>query len=417
MREPPALVQGMAGDLVFSDWAPLTLEEVAAVLTRYPAVGTPSAVVWHSPRPMSTAGLVETSVARVFIKRHHRSVRTPAQLGEEHRLADHLRARGMAIPMVLADTAGSTCAVAEPWVYEVHALAAGEDRYRDVASWQPFATPDDAGPAGAALAAFHLAAADHAAPRREWTVLITSAEIAGAPDPVSAVGALAGRRPGLARALSGRQWQRDIATCLGAHLATAAPHLRALAPAWAHGDWHPSNLTWSGAGTTTRVEGVIDLGCANRTSAVHDLAMAVERSIIGWLDLQRGDEPVVDWRALAALLDGYRSVRPLEPSEAAALPRVLPVVHLDYALSELEYFQSVVESRSNADLAYDGYLLGHAHWFSGPQGRALVDHLGHAAAGATSRVPAPPGAAPGADGSPPSPGPSPAGLAPARRGG
>jgi hypothetical protein len=54
---------------------------------------------------------------------------------------------------------------------------------------------------------------------------------------------------------------------------------------------------------------------------------------------------------------------------------VLPVVHVEYALSEIEYFADVVASPANAELAYDGYLLGHARWFSSTDGAALVGHL------------------------------------------
>jgi hypothetical protein len=87
-----------------------------------------------------------------------------------------------------------------------------------------------------------------------------------------------------------------------------------------------------------------------------------------------------DLDAIDAFLDGYESVRPLTPAEAAALPEVFPVVHVEYALSEVEYFASVVSSPANADLAYDGYLLGHAAWFGTPPGAAVLDHLRRRAA-------------------------------------
>jgi hypothetical protein len=54
---------------------------------------------------------------------------------------------------------------------------------------------------------------------------------------------------------------------------------------------------------------------------------------------------------------------------------VLPVVHVEYALTEVEYFAGIVASPANADLAYDAYLLGHARWFAGPDGTVLLDHL------------------------------------------
>src|SRR6202035_208757 len=93
-----------------------------------------------------------------------------------------------------------------------------------------------------------------------------------------------------------------------------------------------------GAAPGARVAGIFDFGLANRTSAVHDLAIALERSVVTWLDLAETGTASADLDAAAALLDGYQAVRPLSEAEAAALPRVLPVVHLEYALSEVDYF-------------------------------------------------------------------------------
>jgi Ser/Thr protein kinase RdoA (MazF antagonist) len=155
----------------------------------------------------------------------------------------------------------------------------------------------------------------------------------------------------------------------------AAPLLGALERQWGHGDWHPSNLTWDSAGPGAEVTAVFDFGLANRTFAVHDLALALERSTIAWLDLAEAGKAGVDIAAVDALLDGYQAVRPLGPAEVAALPWVLPVVHIEYALSEIEYFADVVASPGLADLAYDTYLIGHTRWFAGPDGVALLDHL------------------------------------------
>jgi hypothetical protein len=59
----------------------------------------------------------------------------------------------------------------------------------------------------------------------------------------------------------------------------------------------------------------------------------------------------------------------------AAVAELLPVVHLEYALSEVEYVASVVCSPGNADLAYHTYLIGHTRWFGTPEGSALFSHV------------------------------------------
>ena len=126
------------------------------------------------------------------------------------------------------------------------------------------------------------------------------------------------------------------------------------------------------------VAGIFDFGLANRTLAVHVLALALERAVVSWLDLPETGTATADLAAAAVLLDGYQTVRRLTGAEAVALPLLLPVVHVEYALSEADYFTSVAVSpamgTANADLAYE-YLIGHARWFGQPPGAALLRFL------------------------------------------
>jgi len=366
------LVHGMGKTLVAADWPPLTDEDVSAVL----GGGTSGAVVtWHSPRPWSAAGLVSWRGARVFVKRHHVSVRTVGQLAAEHAFARHLRDRGVPVPAVLRLANGTTATRRGDFVYEAHQLAAGTDLYRDAVSWTPFAGPGHARAAGEALARLHLAAAGFAAPEHPPAVLTGGCAVTVAADPLGRLSQIVASRPALACYLAGRPWRDDARAHLLPALERAGPLCRRLPRQWGHGDWHPSNLTWTGSGPDARVAGVLDLGLANRTFAVHDLATAIERSAVAWLDLAETGHASVDAAGLDALLDGYASVRPLPAAEAAALAEVLPVVHLEFALSEVEYFAAVTGSAANAELAYDGYLIGHARWFAGPDGSAVLDHL------------------------------------------
>jgi Ser/Thr protein kinase RdoA (MazF antagonist) len=369
------LVHGMGLDLVAPDWPPLTEAEVAAVLAGYGAAGGRPVITWHSPRPMSAAALVRAPGGTVLVKRHHQRVRPADQLAAEHAFAAWLRAAGIPVPRVLRAASGATALARGEFVYEVHQAAAGLDLYRDAPSWTPFTSPGHARAAGAALARLQLAAAGFPAPARPPAVLTNSCAVITAADPLAAVGRLAARRPGLARALAGRPWQRDLAVHLLPAIRRATPLLAALPRQWGHGDWHPSNLTWTSASPDADVAAVLDLGLANRTFAVHDLALALERSAIGWLELPGTGRARVDAGAVSALLAGYQAVRPLTAAEAAALPAVLPVVHTEYALSEAEYFADVIASPANTGLAYRDYLLGHAQWFAGPDGRSMLGWL------------------------------------------
>jgi Ser/Thr protein kinase RdoA (MazF antagonist) len=412
-RPPGLLVHGMGTELAEPDWPALTDDEVRAVLARYPSSGQPdlspvrrglslpaeagpeqaglagagaaaeadgesgdgAVVVWRSPRPMSAAGLVRRGDGEVvFVKRHDPRVRTAAQLAVEHAFAAHLHARGVAVPAVLVTADGHTVVTRGGFGYEVHRPLPGLDVYRDAMSWTPFRTLGHARAAGAALARLHEAAAGFARPARRPAVLMNSVAVITAPDPVAAVAGLAARRPGLARGLAGRDWADALARHHLPAIGQAAPLLARLAPCWGHGDWHPSNLTWTSDRPDAEVAGVFDLGLANRTFAAHDIAIALERSTISWLELAGTGRAEADLDAVDALLDGYESVRRLDGTERAAVAEVLPVVQLEYALSEVEYFADVVHSPGNTELAYF-YLVGHTLWFEGAEGSALLEHL------------------------------------------
>ena len=383
MSETPHAVHGMGRELAEPDWLPLTDDELRGVLGRSEpgGLGRHPVVIWRSPRPMSAAALVRHGDATVFVKRHHLSVRNPAQLTAEHAFATHLRTRGLPVPAVLRLADGHWVLQRGEFCYEAQQVADGLDLYRDAVSWSPYASLGHAYAAGAALARLHLAAADFGRPARPPAVLMNSCAVITAADPLDTASRLVAARPALAAYLARRSWPADFEAILTPLIRRAAPSLAALRPQWGHGDWHPSNLTWTSASPDARVAGIIDFGLANRTFAVHDLALALERAVVSWLDLPETGTARADLAAAAFLLDGYQTIRPLTRGEAEALPLLLPVVHVEYALSEVDYFTSVADSpetgSANADLAYE-YLTGHARWFGQPPGAALLAFLeGH----------------------------------------
>lgn len=366
-------VHGLAGDSATPDWPPLTAADVAALLRGYPQLGPPHRIVWHSPRPLSAACLVETAAGVVFVKRHHRSVRSVATLGEEHRFMAHLREAGVPVPQVLAAN-GQTATARDGWVYEVHACAAGLDLYREAVSWSPLAERAHAHAAGVMLATLHQAASSYHAPQRHTHLLVARAELIVSPDPVGTLRAQLLQRPGLADYLRGRDWECELADLLAPWHAAVQPRLAQQTPLWTHNDWHGSNLCWSGTGADARISAVFDFGLASRTFALFDLATAIERNAIAWLELERG-EAAAHADIAHALIAGYRRKRPLEAAEIVLLADLLPLVHVDFALSEVEYFHAVTRSRVNAETAYDTFLRGHAAWFATPPGQALLEAI------------------------------------------
>ena len=122
-------------------------------------------------------------------------------------------------------------------------------------------------------------------------------------------------RPALAEDAVTREGCDEALELLAPFHAELTAALAALKPLWTHNDLHASNLLWSDAGDDARAVAIIDFGLADRTNAVHDLAHAIERNIVEWLDLNddpaRGEEVHVHIDHLEALLDGYEPVRPL----------------------------------------------------------------------------------------------------------
>jgi Ser/Thr protein kinase RdoA (MazF antagonist) len=367
---------GLAGELERPDWPALTLPEVEALLRRYPQAGGAVRIASISPRPFSSASVVESPLGQVFVKRHARAVRERAGLLEEHRFLAHLAEKlPNLVQPPLADRNGETVLCTEEWTYEVHPHANGVDVYEDALSWTPFLSMGHARAAGRALAQFHLAAASYNAPARRPGQLISSYSIFASGDPAEGIESYLEKRPMLRDYAGQRDWRVSLNQIVLPFFAKLAPWLSYLRPLWTHNDLHASNLLWSSPEPDAEVSGIIDFGLADRTNAVYDLATAIERNIVEWLRIGEPHADLLHLDHLDALLDGYLELAPLSYAEAQALPAMLPLVHCEFALSETDYFLSVLHAPEKAFLAYEGYFLGHAQWFRTAQGQRLLHHL------------------------------------------
>ncbi|MBD9504286.1 phosphotransferase [Pseudomonas sp. PDM23] len=374
------LSHGMGLEPVEPDWPALTEAEVASLLEDFPQAGANAHLTWHSPRPFSAAALVETDGGPLFVKRHHPGVRSATALAEEHAFLDHLARRGAPVAQVLRDSHGYSAIARNGWTYEVHRKAKGLDLYRDALSWTPFQHNAHAFAAGVALARLHHAAEGFDAPARSTDVLFSNLSLFGAEDPIAAIEATLLQAPALAEYLQARPWQETLSELhlpLQRHL---LPYLGRQPALWTHNDWHASNLLWNEDSRQAQVVSILDFGLSDRTFALFDLTTAIERNLVPWLELDQGRAAVADLDGLDALLQGYASVRPLSRDDLLALTALLPLVHADFALSEIGYFHGLLGSEENASLAYDNYLIGHTRWFQGSEGQRLLNHLRQLAA-------------------------------------
>jgi Ser/Thr protein kinase RdoA (MazF antagonist) len=366
---------GLDGTLVAPDWPPLTNPEVTAVLVGYPELLGPFRIVSVSPRPLSAASVVVTRERRVFVKRHARAVRDAEGLGEEHRFMAHLRRRGANVPDVLEGVHGETAVEAGEWTYEVHAVPDGVDAYEDAISWTPFRCVEHARATGMELARLHDAAREYDAPVRRGRALVAGFMIFAEEDAGAAFERYVEARPALRAYLAQRDCREEALELLAPFHAELLPLLPELTPLWTHNDLHPSNLFWSDAGRHAEVTAAIDFGLCDRTNAVHDLAHAIERSVVDCLalvnDPAHPENVTVHFDHMWALLDGYESVRRMSDEEARALAPMLALCHAEFALSETDYFLSALNSEEKAWYACEGYLVLHARWWRGAGGKLL----------------------------------------------
>ena len=375
---------GLEGSLVEPDWPALTLAEVDRLLKRYPEAGGAVRLLSRSPRPFSSAGVVQTPLGKVFVKRHSESVRDREGLLEEHRFIEYLAQANWGGPQpfvaaVLTDELGDSAIADGKWTYEVHPVAEGVDVYEHALSWTPLINCGYARAAGKALAMLHRAASKYLAPARKPQQLVSSFSIFGPgmseEAPLARMEGYLARRPNLQRYADARDWRRTMNDLMLPTYRELIPWLGVLDSVWTHNDFHGSNLMWTDRGSHAKVTSIIDFGLADRTNAVHDIALAIERNVIEWLRMDETGAEIIHLEHLDALLEGYHEVRDLTYQELRALVAMLPIVHCEFALSETDYFLSILHAKDKAYLAYEGYFVAHANWFRGGQGKRLLDHL------------------------------------------
>ncbi len=345
------------------------------MLARYGRDGSVT-VRWRSPRPMSAAALAGCDGAEVFVKRHHTLVRTAAQLGAEHALAGHLRALGIPVPAVLRLPDGGTTVRSGDYVYEVHAPAGGIDLYRDVPSWEPFrargARPGGGSRAGPVPPGQRELRPAGQAPRGAHELLRghhgAGPACRGGPPgrPPARPGPLPGRT-----AVAGRP--RQIPPARDRPARAAAPRPRPALGARGLASVQP-HLDRAVPGCRCRRRDRPRAGQPHLRGARPGGRDRAQRRVLARPRRHRGGRTRTSRPWTPCWTVTRRSGRSPGPS-LRRCPGCSRSSHLEYALSEVEYFASVVRSPQNADLAYDGYLIGHARWFAGREGSALLSHL------------------------------------------
>jgi len=240
--------------------------------------------------------------------------------------------------------------------YALTAVARGEDRYRDVSVFAPFASVGEAASAGGMLARFHLALQDFPMPTPKPFLGITARfDWLRAPSSAQGLGDLLDEAPILAPFLEAQPEFPELVVYMEERHVRLAPIVSALPSGVIHGDFIKRNLFYE----ADAVSDVLDFDLWNVGPWVYDLALALLPCGFDWEAIARGAEPRgADMRAF---LEGYQAVRPLTPPEAEALKTVMETARVEIYLSLV----AMALRQHDDDMAklFWGFVVTLVRWF------------------------------------------------------
>lgn len=276
----------------------LAAEDLAALIAEYD-VGELISAKGIAEGISNSNWLVETTSGRFILTLYERRIDL-ADLPFFLALLDHLSARGCPVPRTIHDRSGALSR-------QVAGKAAALIEFLPgVSVDRP--TPAQAHAVGVALAGMHLASANFAGSRANTLGIADSLQT------LETCGdALAGIDPALPQAVE-----------IGRKLAADWPE--DLPRAICHTDLFPDNVLMRGQAVT----GIIDFYFACDEAVAYDLAVAHA----AWSFDRSGERH--DTAVGRALLEGYESVRPLEPRERASLPVLAQGACLRFVASRAE---------------------------------------------------------------------------------
>ena len=378
----PNLGHGMGNDWENKDWVHITVPELHHLQPYYPCLQGSVQILWCSPRPFSSAVLVEvmqalastgqTNFHSYFIKRSHRSFRRAQDILQEHAVLQHLASKNIPVATLITSNCGQTALEVGDWTYEVYEKAAGFDLYVDQQSWTPFFYTEHAAKVGSLLAKLHTAMQDFPELHgRSTRYLVSNQQLLESENIVTAIQQRIDNSPELSRYFADKNLDAVFLERIFQTHRKIKHVLQQATKIWTHNDLHASNLFWSTQSADANITAVIDFGLSDRNSALYDLAITIERNFIDWLALEHTSQINVDEAGLSAFLQAYfAEIYPQQ--DFSILPELLKIVHLDFAFSELEYFVGITQNLKHADAAYYDWIVGHVNWFFTEQGQQFT---------------------------------------------
>ena len=357
---------------------PMELDEIKKIVSdHYPEAGIPERKLGDGSRPYSASSLFQSCSGQYFLKKRNKAWRSRGDIFWKHSIIEHLCSKGFPTPPLVLNGGGETLTETCDHYYELFHRAEGEDIYHDYHSWMPFIESGHATSAGEALARFHLALEDYdkSGRPRPGTIIekpmTARFDMAFSPDLPAALACRIAESPVLSAFFDGKRGKADLLPLLLPFQQDMPACRDEIRPWITHGDWHANNLFFRGG----RVSSVIDFHLTDLSFRLYDLAVALDRNCIRWLDIQDGRNDAVRFDLIGLFLDGYNSVFPIDEDELKFLSILLPVHQLDLAVSNIEYYFGFEQNRARADWVYDVYLTGHLSFYQKSAGREIIEFI------------------------------------------
>ena len=362
-------------EVVNNSWPPFSTSQAAKVLREIPDFREERiASLSPSSRPMAAACLVTTASGKqVFLKRYHQNLVTAAELESKHSFVNQLADESFPTPRFFCFNQGTSTLAAGEWIIEASAGAAGQDRYRDLRSWLPPKTREEAVELGRLTARLRIASQKiqpqslDPGPYQNRIELLLG-------DPLPKLAGFLDAHPVLANYLQDNG--HDLATSLE----PLRPFARALTPLAdaprysTHGDLHVSNTFWEG----NSISSLIDFGLACPNPPLFDLAVLLERHSIDWISITEGKTDSYWPQVAGDLLTGYGQIFPLPAEEIEMLGAMIALCNAEFSLSAIEYDLLAPIDPQIKDWAWAIGFQGHSQWFLTEPGKkylSLINQL------------------------------------------
>lgn len=360
-------------------WPEINEEELQDVIGFYPSLGKLKTILYQSTRPLSAGCLFETTEGRFFVKRNSTLIRTRDEWEYEHRFQSKLPNFGLQIPKIIKTKNQESLLEKKgketTWLYEIQESALGEDLYSSAHTWSPLHKDSHAEEIGKFLGLFHIASWESGfREKRNPRYQVALFEIFTSENMERFCIDLVNQIPDFHEFMDPLEFAKKVSSIYSSflpksELAGSVPNLIT------HGDPHASNFFWK---DNTPVS-LIDFHLSNQNNFLYDLAVAIDRNTLYWLDLLSGKKGSYNLIHAKKIIENYKTIIADKRKEflpyLSYLSHALVLHRIEFALSLLNYYWNIEKSKFKAQWCLDVYIFAHGEWFHSNEGKLFLEGI------------------------------------------